>query len=97
MGPVFALAERQENIIEELFSKYVFAPSQICIRTFAPSIPIHESMSGESMSGELISVQIHVGKYTWRIHSHAGKYRRVVLVNYLCIGFVPGGTTEIVN
>ena len=37
-GPVFALARIQENILEELFLKYVFAPSQICILTFAPSV-----------------------------------------------------------
>ena len=37
VGPVFALAQIQENSIEELFKKYVFAPLQICIRTFAPS------------------------------------------------------------
>ena len=40
VGPVFALAQIQENIFEEIFLKYVFAPSQICIRTFAPSLRI---------------------------------------------------------
>ena len=38
VGPVFALRPIQENIFEELFLKYVFAPSQICICTFAPSL-----------------------------------------------------------
>ena len=37
-GPVFALARTQENEFEELFLKYVFAPWQICILTFAPSL-----------------------------------------------------------
>ena len=37
-GPVFALARMQENILVELFLKYVFAPLQICILTFAPSL-----------------------------------------------------------
>ena len=35
-GPVFALARIRENMFEELFLKYAFAPSQICILTFAP-------------------------------------------------------------
>ena len=38
VGPVFALAQIHENIFEELFLKYVFAPSQVCIRTFASSM-----------------------------------------------------------
>ena len=38
VGPVFAPAQIQENIIEELFLKYIIEPSQICIRTFAPSL-----------------------------------------------------------
>ena len=27
-----------------------------------------------------------------RMYSHPGEYRKIFLVNYLCIGFVPGGT-----
>ena len=51
------------NIFEEFFSKYVFAPSQICILTFAPSVcmdivtplmPIHNKYFWE-----LFSVRIH--------------------------------------
>ena len=38
VGPVFALTQIQENMFEELFLKYVFAPSQICICHFAPSL-----------------------------------------------------------
>ena len=38
VGPVFALWQIQEPISEELFLKHVFAPSQICIRTFARSL-----------------------------------------------------------
>ena len=38
VGPVFALGQIQENLFEELLSKHVFAPLQICIRTFAPSL-----------------------------------------------------------
>ena len=59
VGPVFALVRIQENILEELFLKYVFAlwPCPLywhsaCIRTSLG--PIHKNISGE-----LISVQIH--------------------------------------
>ena len=28
-----------------------------------------------------------------RMCSHPGEYRKILLANYLCIGFVPGGTS----
>ena len=40
VGPVFALAQIQENTFEELFLKYVFAPSQICICPLRP-LPLY--------------------------------------------------------
>ena len=57
VGPVFALAQIQESISEEFILKYVFAPSQICIREgtlygysgciHTPLISIHKNVLGE--------------------------------------------------
>ena len=94
VAPVFAVAQTQENICEELCLKYVSAPSQICILTFAPSIcmdtvavfshtlmPIHKSCFwGNRFRCE----------YMGRMYSHPGKYRIILLANCFCIGLVPG-------
>ena len=67
-GTVFALAQTQETIFEELFFEiYVFAPSQVCIRNFSPSLYMdtgavftHPLMSiHENILGEFVSEQLH--------------------------------------
>ena len=92
MGPVFALARIPENIFEELFLKYVFAPSQTC---FAPSPPPSVWVQWLYHPWRQY-IKIFLGnlfrcKYMRRMYSHAGEYRKIFLSNSLCIGFVPGG------
>ena len=31
-----------------------------------------------------------------RMYSHQGEYRKIFLANYLCIGFMPGGSQKLV-
>ena len=97
VGPVFTLAQIQENIFEELFLKYVFTPSQTCIPTLAPSVCMDTvavfthpwCQYIKHILGKLISVRIHAA------HVFApARTQKIFLGNYLCIGFVPGGKSR---
>ena len=56
-----------------------------CIHT--PLIPIQKNIFGE-----LISEQMHAAHV---FAPHPGEYRKMLLANYLCIGFVPGDSVPL--
>ena len=83
VGPVFILAQIQENIFEEMFLKYVFTPSQICIRTFAPSLCM-----------DTVAVFIHPRSQYTKIFLRKSTSEQVVKIHAARV-FPPGRIQEI--
>ena len=72
VGPVFALAQIQENKFKEFLLKYVFAHSQICIHTFAlpvcmNTVSVFTHPDANAMFGACIGTRANAGNKSWRI------------------------------
>ena len=73
-----------ELIYERIHAGPVFALARIQENIFEEVFPEYCA----KFLGEFIRCE-----YTPRLYSHPREYRKIFLANYLCIGFVPGGTS----
>ena len=89
---------KYRKYFEELFLKYVSAPSQICILTFAPSLCMDTVavFTPDAKTSKIVLGNYFQSKYRYmlRVYSHPSEHGKRLLANYLYIGFVPGGNLE---
>ena len=90
---IIAYPPAQNQYMQEKFLGELIFPRIHAGPVFALA-PIQENIFEEvfpeycaKFLGEFIRFE-----YMPRLYSHPGEYRKILPANYLCIGFVPGGT-----